>query len=446
MKRYKHTFKLCCLSVTSLLLFAACSSESGGDEAGGGNAGGNTDEGGEEADVQPGQTELRVSWWGGQERHNRTIEVIELFEEQNPDIAVSTEYSDFDSHWERLSTQAAGQNLPDVVQMDLQFLQEYASRDLLVDLNQYVDSGIINLDDVEEALIEGGRVDESLYAVNLGTNSLVVMYDPAIFEEAGVPELEPGYTWEEYMETARAIHAETGNYSGEFSIMPFFIHYLRQNDQWLYNEDNTAIGYDDEVLVEFLTMYKGLLDDEVVPPPDVTADIHGLEDQLLIHGTSSLIAENSNLIVSYALAADRPLKMTTFPTLEGGSNGHILKPGQFLSVTSQSENQEAAAKFIDFVTNDLEANEILNAERGVPISSVVRDHLYEDLDEVEQMQFDYMDLVEDYAAPIHPPEPPGTRQITETYNRLLEELSYDMITPEEFAERFREETENILQN
>ena len=107
-----NLLKLGCLSLTSVLLVAGCSSESGGGNGGGdagGNAGGSTDEGGEEADVQEGQTELRVSWWGGQERHNRTIEAIELFEEKNPDIAVSTEFSGFDSHWERLSTQAAGQ-------------------------------------------------------------------------------------------------------------------------------------------------------------------------------------------------------------------------------------------------------------------------------------------------------------------------------------------------
>ena len=330
--------------------------------------------------------------------------------------------------------------------MDLQFLNEYVSRDLLVDLNDYVDSGEINFDNVDESLIEGGKVDDSLYAVNLGTNSLFVLYDPAIFEEAGVPVPEPGYTWEEYAETARALYDELGVYSGEFSIMTFFNHYLRQHDLWLYNEDNTAMGYDDQYLIDFLDMYKELLDDGVVPGPDVTADIHGLEDQLIIHGDAATLPENSNLIIAYVLAADRPLEMTTFPVVEGGSNGHILKPGQFLSISSQSENPDEAARFIDFITNDLEANEILNAERGVPISSEVRDHIYEDLDEVEQMQFDYMDLVEDYAAPIHPPEPPGTRQIGEAYTRLLEELSYDMITTEEFAERFREEAEGILNN
>ncbi|MBM0066922.1 ABC transporter substrate-binding protein [Alkalicoccobacillus gibsonii] len=445
MKRIKHLGKLCCLTASSVLVFAACSSsDTGGEESADGT--GATDEGGEVADVQEGQTELRVSWWGGQERHNRTIEAIELFEEKNPDIAVSTEFSGWDSHWERLSTQAAGRNMPDVVQMDLQYLNEYVSRDLLTGLNQFVDSGVINFDDVDEVLIEGGYVDDELYAVNLGTNSLFMLYDPAAFEEAGVPELEPGYTWEEYAETAAALNEELGIYSGEISIMPFFSHYLRQHDLWLYNEDYTEMGYDDQYLIDFLTMYKDMLDDGLVPGPDVTADIQGLEDSLIVHGDAATIPENSNLIIAYVLAADRPLKMTTFPVVEGGSNGHILKPGQFLSVSSQSDKSEEAARFIDFITNDLEANEILNAERGVPISQVVRDHLYEDLDEVEQMQFDYMDLVVDYSAPIHPPEPPGTRQISDAYTRLLEELSYDMITPEEFAERFREEAESILQN
>ncbi|WP_059102606.1 ABC transporter substrate-binding protein [Shouchella shacheensis] len=441
MNRLINPKKLGYLSISSIVILSACSS--GSDDVGG------TEEGveeAEEAEVEPGQTELRVAWWGGQERHDRTLEAIDLFEEKNPDIAVTSEFTGWDGYWERMSTQAAGQNLPDVIQMDLQYLNEYVTRDLLVGLNEFVDSGTLNFDDVDDVFIEGGIVDEELYAVNLGSNSLALVYDPALFEEAGVAELEPGYTWEDYEETARDINQELGIYSSGFAGLPFFIHYLRQNDLWLYNEDNTELAFDDQYLIDFLTMYKDLLDEGVVPGPEVTAEVQGLEDELIVHESASTLPTNSNQIIEFLRAADRPLKMTTLPSVTGGSEGHILKPAQFLSASSQGDNAEEAARFINFITNDLEANEILNAERGVPISEAVRDHLYEDLDENEQMQFDYMELVEEYSAPIHPPEPAGTGQILDVFDRLVEELSYDMITEEEFAERFREEAESILAN
>ncbi|WP_100407343.1 hypothetical protein [Bacillus solitudinis] len=44
-------------------------------------------------------------------------------------------------------------------------------------------------------------------------------------------------------------------------------------------------------------------------------------------------------------------------------------------ILKHSEQQEAAALFIDFFTNSIEANEMLRADRGVPIFLEVREHL-----------------------------------------------------------------------
>ena len=92
-------------------------------------------------------------------------------------------------------------------------------------------------------------------------------------------------------------------------------------------------------------------------------------------------------------AAKRPLKLMIYPTLPGGVDGHFITPSQFVSLTSHSKHPEEAAKFIDFMTNNLEANEILMAERGVPISSKVREHLLPSLDDATKETFNYLELV-----------------------------------------------------
>ncbi len=43
-----------------------------------------------------------------------------------------------------------------------------------------------------------------------------------------------------------------------------------------------------------------------------------------------------------------------------------MKPSQFFSVASNSENPETAVKFIDGVTKNIDMNTELKAERGVP--------------------------------------------------------------------------------
>ncbi|MFC0473011.1 ABC transporter substrate-binding protein [Halalkalibacter kiskunsagensis] len=429
-----------------LLALTACSSGT----SGGPNAVNDPDpDSNTEVELEEGQIELRVAWWGSQTRHDRTLEAIELFEEQNPNIVVTPEFTGWDGYWERLATQAAGQNLPDVFQMDLQYLNEYVSRGLLEDLGPLVESGHLNLDDVDELYLTGGRIDDDLYAINLGANSLAIAYDPAMFEEAGVPVLEPGYSWDDYLSTSRALKEKLGDdvYVQSLSDLHGFKHYLRQHDLWLYNEDNTGLGYDDDqYFIDYFSMWNDLLREEVSAGPDITSEIQGLEDELIVHGRSPVLMFHSNQIVGLQRAADRPLEMALFPSMPGKTDAHFLKPSQFFSITSQSQQQEAAAEFIDFITNSLEANDILAAERGVPISEAVREHLYPQLSEYEQMQFDYIELVQENSSEIHAPEPAGLSEINGLFDRKLEELEYGVITVEEFAQEFREGVEQILGN
>jgi multiple sugar transport system substrate-binding protein len=72
--------------------------------------------------------ELRVAWWGSQDRHNRTIKAIELFQKKYPNIKVTYEFAGWGDYWTKMTTQAAGRNLPDVMQQDYAYVTEWTSR------------------------------------------------------------------------------------------------------------------------------------------------------------------------------------------------------------------------------------------------------------------------------------------------------------------------------
>ena len=75
--------------------------------------------------------ELRIAWWGSQSRHDRTIAVIEMFEELHPNIDIVYEFSGWDDHWVKMATQAAGGNMPDIMQQDYARIEEWNDRGLL---------------------------------------------------------------------------------------------------------------------------------------------------------------------------------------------------------------------------------------------------------------------------------------------------------------------------
>src|SRR5438876_4499013 len=81
-----------------------------------------------------GKTSLRFVWWGNDDRAKATKAAIDLFQQRNPDITVSTEFSAYDAYFQKLSTEVAGGAGPDLLQLDRATLGEYQHRNVLAEL------------------------------------------------------------------------------------------------------------------------------------------------------------------------------------------------------------------------------------------------------------------------------------------------------------------------
>jgi multiple sugar transport system substrate-binding protein len=156
----------------------------------------------------------------------------------------------------------------------------------------------------------------------------------------------------------------------------------------------------------------------------------------------------SNQVVAIFTAAgeDRNFKLWQMPRVEGAGSANYIKPSMYFSIPSSCETPEAAAAFINFFTNDLEANEILFAERGVPISSAVREHLTPMLDATAAETFDFLGRVGEDSTPIFPPNPPGYNNIrNNVYLPLFHDpVLYGQMSVEDGVATLRSETEVVL--
>jgi multiple sugar transport system substrate-binding protein len=182
---------------------------------------------------------------------------------------------------------------------------------------------------------------------------------------------------------------------------------------------------------------------------DYDALTKGIEAQPLITGKAAMSYVWSNQIIAVWNAAgdDRNFVMVPFPRVVGGESANYLKPGQFLAVTSQSTHPQEAAAFIDWFTNSIECNEILMAERGVPISSKVRDALKPQLGKAQLEMFNYIDRVSLDTQPVPPADPPGHTDIIKNvwYPQVVDPVAYGQITPEEAVALLREQATAILE-
>lgn len=398
------------------------------------------------------KTELNIAWWGTNTHHDKYLEVIELFEEEHPDVKIVPEYSGWEGYWEKLATKTAGNNLPDLIQMDFDRMSEFASRDLIQDLQPFIEDGILNFDGVNEDILEGGKMDDVLYAVPLGVNVNTLFIEPDLFKEAGVEPLEPGYTWDDYFAKARELKEELGDDHFVISLNGLgagFRHYLIQNDLHLYNEDNTGVGYDDSVLVDFLEMWRPLREENVIPSAELMASVKGNEDKLIIKEIAPIDEGTSSQVAYLDELTGKSLELMIYPTLPGapnGDNAHYLKPSVLFSITRDADEEKAelAAEFIEFFLKSEKANDVLLGLRGKPIFSEVEEYLRPQISETGKKAFDYVNLAEEYSSPIFEPSPAGHGEVDDLYKRLLEEWRYDQISSEELAEEFRKGVAEIL--
>jgi multiple sugar transport system substrate-binding protein len=118
----------------------------------------------------------------------------------------------------------------------------------------------------------------------------------------------------------------------------------------------------------------------------------------------------------------------------------------FFSITKHAKYPDEAAKFINWFTNDLEANKILMAERGVPISPKIQEALAPLLGKPQKAMFDFLKKIEAESSPICPPDPAGAGDVdTNVYvPEVIDPVMFKSITPEEAAVIFREKANEIL--
>ncbi|MEW4328627.1 extracellular solute-binding protein [Rossellomorea marisflavi] len=396
--------------------------------------------------TKDGKVELRMTWWGSQSRHDQTQEIIKKFEEENPDIKITSEFTGFDGYFEKMAAQAAGNNLPDIMQQNFgEYLNQYADKNLLADLSEYVEDGTINVDGVSDIIMDSGKQGDKILGIPTGTNALTAFYNVDMLKEVGVENLDGNWSWDEYVDIATKVHEKTGEF-GTRLMEPknLFEYYLREKGQKLFSEDGTALGYkDDKLLSDYFDLNKKMVDEGVAPGYDTIQQIKGVEDELIVHGKAPFDFRWSNQATALDSASEQELAMTLLPG-DNNREGMFLKPAMLWSVSENSKHKEEAARFIDFFTNNIEVYEIGGSDRGVPIKEEIRNEMASTLSDTDKKVFDYIEMVTDNSSPIDSNYPQQASEVLGALQEVDELVMYGQLSPKDGAKEFRKKAESIL--
>lgn len=407
---------------------------------------------GTEAEAAGDGGDLVFAWWGNQVRNERTQQMLELYSEQNPGVTFDGQFSEWNDYWKKLSTAAAGNSLPDIVQMDLKYINQYVKNGLLVDLTPYIEDGTIDVSNCNESVLNAGKVGDGIYAICNGINAPGLLYNKTVTDAAGVT-IKDGMTLDEFIDISRTIHEKTGYKTNIlYTSNEIFCEYLLRSKGIVMYGDG-ALGGTAEDYADYFALYRQGLDEGWLCEPAVFAErtIGSVEQDPLVYGSSPdtrswCMFQYTNQLTAARNAAPEgdEIALSTWPTPDLEKSNY-LKPSQFFAITTQGSNPDECAKVLDFITNSVDANNILLGERGIPLSSEVADAISPQMDETSQEIIKFInEVVSPKCSQVNPPQPDGYAEANEVLNRMEEKVAYGELTPEEAGKVFFEEANAAL--
>ena len=400
-----------------------------------------------------GSANLVMAWWGNQTRNERTQKIIDLYSEQNPGVTIDGQFSEFNDYWQKLATAAAGHSMPDIVQMDYKYLNQYVTNGLLVDLTPYIEDGTINTADCNQDVLNSGSVNGGLYALCNGINSPALLYNKTLLDENGIT-VKDNMTLDEFIDVCKEVYEKTGYktnlcYNQNEQWIEYF---LRADDIVLY-EDGKLGGDSYEPYADFFKLYEDGLKDGYVIDPSVFAErsIGSVEQDPLVYGSSPetmswcAFAYSNQLTATVSAAPEgTEIGLTTWPSADPKKSDY-LKPSQFFAISTDSKNPEEAAKILNFITNDVDCNNILLGERGIPLSSKTADAIAPNLDENTQRVITFVnDVVSANSSQVNPPSTNGASEVNDLINKLQEQVCYGQLSAEDAGKQLFEQGNQIM--
>lgn len=392
-----------------------------------------------------GNVSMTFTWWGNQIRNERTQAVLDLYSEQNPGVTFDTQPAEWNDYWTKLSTLAAGNSLPECLQMDYSYLAQYVAADLLVDLTPYVENGTLDVSNVSEGIQDASSIDGKMYAVCAGVNAPALFYNKTLLDSLGIT-VKDNMTVDEFESIAREVYEKSGvktdlPYSAGDNYLPYA---MRSHDVVkLFNEDSLNVT-DAASLVPGFQIYEDGVKDGWIIGADVHAELtsNSVEQSPLVYFSSEATQSWcgffwSNQLSAMVAAAPEGMEIgiTTWPS-ENPQKSNFLKPSQFFAVSRDAgENEAEAVKVVNYLLNSEDANKILLGERGVPASSVVASAIAPLQDETAQVVTKYVnDVVTPNSSAISPAIPDGANEVYDYYNQLVDKILYGQMTAQEAAE------------
>ena len=359
------------IALILVLVLAACG---GGDapaaEEADGSTEGAADEGGEAAPAAGETSEVALWIFEGEEAFLPRLE--EEFEAQNPDIDLQITEIPEGEYVTKIDTALAAGDPPEIG-----FIYEarWVKADKVLSAKSALEAAGVNLEDFNQgALGANCLLNDDVYCMGTYSGGMVLFYNKDMFDEAGIPypsSTEP-MSVQEYADIAAQLSNDAENiedkvWGGSADLMFYW-----SDPAYLFSEDGRTANINDEATVNA----HQILADMVAAghaPSSSDFDLFGDGDMAAQGQQAMWIIDNVVGVEVLEAVGDINWGVAPVPVEQAGDEAWVSSWTDAFGVFSESENPEAAMKFITFLATD--GNRLRTEIGGFPLDLSVADEM-----------------------------------------------------------------------
>ncbi|ROT32230.1 ABC transporter substrate-binding protein [Micromonospora sp. HM5-17] len=382
--------------------------------------------------------ELSVFWWGGEQRAALTKQALELYSQRYPTVTFKFTWQGNAGYYDRLSTEAAAGNAPDIFQIDDNYLTEYAQREILLDLTDYVRAGRLDLRKLPSGLAQSSQVGGRIVAAAGAANTPGLIYNKSLLDRLDLPEPWIGMSYPEYLAWAKRVTERTGGKvagtmdpSGDYKALWLW---LRSQQKELYK--GRQIGFTEDDLTRWFEMWRDARRGGATPPARVIhrANSGDVTQQLVATGEAAASFAWSNQLPELQKLTKDKLRVVSYP---GAPEAQWARASIYWAGFRGTRHPDRVVHVIDFLVNDVQAGTILGTERGLSANLDVRQVVQESLtDESMKLTAAFEAGMAERFGPAPVPPPRGHATVKTLLLQAAENVQFGRATPREAAAAF----------
>lgn len=318
-------------------------------------------------------TTITFSWWGNDDRNEYTLRAIQYFEQQNPDIQVKCQYSDWSGYQLRNRIQLASKTECDVMQVNYAWITQYSADGTgYYDLNKVSD--LLHLDNFSDSYLDYGRAGDALNALPIALNAQTLYFNKTLFSEYG---LEVPRSMDDLFAAAKVMQKDGVYPLGmmQKAFWMFAIANIEQTTGKQFAPTDGKTGFGLNEWKQVFRLYQDMVDQKVLIP---LSDFNRTRiTERICAGSLAWLSDAENYCNPSIKQGDEMVISDCFVANGAKRYGWYIKPATMYAVSSNTIYPEQAARLLDFLLNDAYAVKQQELEKGIPLSRTAQNVLKE---------------------------------------------------------------------